>query len=147
MARFTRVLVLIALALVPISASAGPGEDASDVIDKWAAAMTAHDQGGVLKLYAPDAILHGTTSPIMSEGTAAISAYFSVLAGSSIKIAIGERRMVVLSEDTVLGTGFYGSTLMPDGQPAARFTMILVKRDGNWLILHHHSSLRPKPTQ
>jgi len=74
-------------------------------------------------------------------------AYFSALAGSSIKITIGERRMVVLSDETVLGTGFYGSTLMQDGQPAARFTMILVKRDGDWVILHHHSSLRPKPAQ
>jgi hypothetical protein len=63
---------------------------------------------------------------------------------------IGERRTVGLSDGAVLGTGFYEFTRMQDGQPVptpARFTMVLVKRDGNWLIAHHHSSQRPKPAQ
>jgi hypothetical protein len=50
MGRFTRVLVLVLLALVPMSASAGPAEDASAVIDRWAAAYTANDADAVVKL-------------------------------------------------------------------------------------------------
>jgi uncharacterized protein (TIGR02246 family) len=150
MARFTRVLVFMLLALVPMSASAGPAEDASAVIDRWATAFNANDADAVLKLYASDALLLGTVSPILSEGTDPIRAYFARLPGSGTKVVIGERRIVVLSGQAVLGTGFYEFTRMQDGKPVptpARFTMVLVERDGAWLIAHHHSSQRPNPPQ
>jgi uncharacterized protein (TIGR02246 family) len=150
MARFTRILVFMLLTLVPMSASAGPAEDASAVIDRWATAFNASDADAVLKLYASDALLLGTVSPILSEGTDPIRAYFARLPGSGTKVVIGEGRMVVLSDQAVLATGFYEFTRMQDGKPVptpARFTMVLVKRDGAWLIAHHHSSQRPNPPQ
>src|SRR5258708_39851147 len=107
MARFTRVLVFMLLALVPMSVSAGPAEDASAVIGRWATAFNANDADAVLKLYASDALLLGTVSPILSEGTDPIRAYFARLPGSGTKVVIGERRTVVLSDQAVLGTGFY----------------------------------------
>jgi hypothetical protein len=32
-------------------------------------------------------------------------------------------------------------------RPADRFKMVLVKQGNDWLIAHHHSSLRPPPKQ
>jgi hypothetical protein len=46
--------------------------------------------------------------------------------------------------------GFYQFTVHVNGQAVvipARFTMALVRRNGAWLILHHHSSVLPKPPQ
>jgi hypothetical protein len=50
----------------------------------------------------------------------------------------------------VLAAGFYEFTRMLDGKPVpapARFSIAVVKRDSDWLIAHHHSSMRPKPAQ
>ena len=76
----------------------------------------------------------------MSEGSDAIRAYFAPLQGSGNKNAIGERRTLVLSDNAVLVTGFYEFTRVKEGKtvPApARFTMLLIKHDGEWSISHH----------
>ena len=151
MTRVTRLLIIVLLALSPAEvAFSAPADEASAVIDRWAAAFSANDADAVVALYAPDAILLGTVSPILSEGTEAIRAYFARLPGSGNKVVIGERRMVVLDDDAVLVTGFYEFTRLQDGTPVptpARFTMVVVKRGGGWVIMHHHSSIRPKPPQ
>jgi hypothetical protein len=52
--------------------------------------------------------------------------------------------------DAVLVFGFYQFTLHVSGEAAiipSRFTIALVRRNGAWLILHHHSSVLPKPPQ
>jgi uncharacterized protein (TIGR02246 family) len=151
MTTLPRVLIIVLLALAPTGAAfASPADEASAVIDHWAAAYSANDTDAVVKLYAQDAILLATTSPLLAEGTGPIRAYFARLPGSGNKVAMGERRMVVLGDSAVLGTGFYEFTLAQDGKPVptpARFTMVLVKRGSDWFITHHHSSQRPKPPQ
>jgi uncharacterized protein (TIGR02246 family) len=149
MTRFTRIMILAVVVLTPVIAVAGPAEDASTVIDRWAAAFSANDLDAVVKLYAPDAILLGTVSPILAEGTEPIRAYFAKFPGSGNKVVIGEQRMVILSDGAVLGTGFYEFTAIRDGTPVptpTRFSMVVMKRGHDWLIFHH-SSQRPKPPQ
>ena len=124
---------------------AGAGEEANAAIDRWSAAYSSNDPEAVVKTYRPDAILLGTVSPIMSEGSDAIRTYFAPLKGSGNKNAIGERRTLVLSDNAVLVTGFYEFTRVKEGKPVpapARFTMLLIKHDDEWLIHHHHSSPR-----
>ncbi len=135
------------LVLRPVASFAAPA-DASAVIDRWTAAYNAGDAEGIVKLYAPDAVLLGTRSPIISQGTEAIRTYFSALVKPTTgnKIVIDDRRMIVLGDlRSVLVTGFYtflrGSAATPD---PARFTLLLVNRGGVWLIAHHHSSVRPQ---
>ena len=138
-------LVLLAILTLPLIAIAGSGEEANAVIDRWSAAYSSNDPDAVAKNYRPDAILLGTVSPILSQGTDAIRAYFSNLKGSGNKNAIGERHTMVLSDNAVIVTGFYDFTRMKDGQPVpgpSRFTMLLIKDGGEWLIAHHHSSPR-----
>jgi uncharacterized protein (TIGR02246 family) len=133
------------LLLTPFGALAGPAEDANATVDRWSAAYNSNDPEALVKTYTPDAILLGTSSAIMSEGPDAIYKYFLRSKGSGNKNVVGERRTIVLGETAVVVTGFYDFTLMQDGQPAAtpaRFTMLVVKRDGEWRIAHHHSSPR-----
>jgi len=123
-------------------ALAGPAEEANAVIDQWSTAYSANDRDALVGLYAPDAILLGTTSPVISEGTEGIQKYFQELPGSGRKNTIVERRTMVLSETSVVGTGFYNFARAAENDTPrpSRFTMVLVKRDGRWLIAHHHSS-------
>ena len=143
--RFARLVLTALIILSPAAALAGPGEEANTAIDRWSAAYGSNDPEAVVKTYRPDAVLLGTASPMMSEGSDAIRAYFAPLKGSGNKNTISERRTLVLSDNAVLVTGFYEFTRVKEGQsvPApARFTMLLIKHDGEWLISHHHSSPR-----
>ena len=123
-------------------AHAGPAEEANAVIDQWSATYSANDRDALVGLYAHDAILLGTTSPVISEGTESIRKYFQELPGSGRKNTIVERRTIVLSETNVVGTGFYtfSRAAENDTPRPSRYTMVVVKRDGRWMIAHHHSS-------
>jgi len=149
-ARFAQLIFLALMITSPVIAVAGPREEANALIDRWSAAYSSNDPEAVVKNYRSDAILLGTVSPVLSQGTEAIRTYFSGLKGNGNKNAIGERHTLVLSDNSVLVTGFYEFTRMKDGKPVAgpsRFTMLLIKEGGEWLIAHHHSSPRVQPTK
>ena len=138
-----RCLFASLLLISPAVASAGPAEEANALIDRWSAAYTSNDVDAVVSNYWPDAILLGTVSPVISEGTDALQKYFSLIKGSGNKNTIQERRTIVVDDKAVVVTGFYEFTRMKDGQPSpspSRFTMLITKRGGEWRIAHHHSS-------
>ena len=148
MGMFTRVIIFLLLVYAPSAAFAGPAEDANATVDRWSAAYSTNEPETVVKNYWPDAVLLGTVSPVMSEGTEAIRTYFSPLKGSGNKNAIGERRAIVIDDNAVVVTGFYVFTRMVEGKPVpgpSRFTMLVTKRGGEWRIAHHHSSPHVQP--
>jgi uncharacterized protein (TIGR02246 family) len=129
---------------------AGPAEDANAALDRFSAAYTANDIDALDQLYSPNAILLGTNSPIISEGRDAVRAYFTnlKLAGSGNRNQIQERKTIVIDDNAVLVTGFYEFIRVSEGKPVpgpARFTVLLTKTDGQWLIAHQHSSPRAQP--
>jgi uncharacterized protein (TIGR02246 family) len=143
-----KAICISSLLLAPAVALGGPAEEANAALDRWSAAYSANDPEAIVKTYAPDAILLGTVSPVISEGTEAIRKYFALVKDSGNKNAIMERRTIVIGDNAVLVTGFYEFIRMKDGQPApspARFTMLVTKRNGDWLIVHHHSSPQVQP--
>ncbi len=146
MRQIARALILGLVLLAPAAASAGPAEEASAVIDRWAAAFGAGDLDGLMKLYTPDALLLGTTSPKLLAGSEAIRSYLKSHPGIGHTVTVDERRIVVLGETSVMGVGFYTFTLVQDGQSVprlTRFTVVLTKHGSDWLIAHHHSSMVP----
>jgi uncharacterized protein (TIGR02246 family) len=143
-------LVMVALISMARTSRAGPAEEANAALDRFSAAYTANDVETLVQLYAPNAILLGTNSPAISEGRDAVRAYFTnlKLAGSGNKNEIQDRRTIVVNDDAVVVTGFYQFTRMSDGQPVpapARFTVLLTRVGGQWLIAHQHSSPRAMP--
>ena len=136
------------LLITPLTAFAGPAEDASAVLATWSAAYTANDPDAITAQYWPDAILLGTVSPVISAGQDAIKTYFSGVRGTGNKNEITETHTIPISADAVLLTGFYMFTRMTDGKPVpapSRFTMLMTRRDGVWHIAHHHSSPHVPP--
>ena len=136
--------VLIALILgTPAAASAGPAEDANAAVDRWSAAYSSNDPEIIAKSYWSDAILLGTVSPVISEGTEAIVTYFTPTKGTGNKNAIDERHTIVVDDNAVVVTGFYTITRIVDGKSVpgpSRFTMLVTKRGDEWRVAHHHSS-------
>ena len=145
MALFIQTVLIVLTLMSSAAAIAAPAEEANAVVDQWSAAYTSNEPEAVVKKYWPDAILLGTVSPVISEGSEAIEKYFSVLKGSGNKNAVQERRTIVIDDNAVLVTGFYEFIGMQEGMPVprpSRFTMLITRRGGEWRIAHHHSSPR-----
>ncbi|MEA2902979.1 MAG: hypothetical protein QOI12_366 [Alphaproteobacteria bacterium] len=137
MQRLVPWIIVAVMTLTPVKTFAGPAEDAAATIDRWVAAYSSNDVEALLKVYAPDGILQGTSEPQINVGSDAIRRYFRGLPNSGNKVTIKERRMVVIDDTTVLGLGFYTF------RSPARFSFLVVKRGADWFLAHHHSSSVP----
>lgn len=143
MARFIKFVFVALMLVLPGVSLAGPTEDANAALDRWSTAYSANDPELIANNYWPDAILLGTVSPVMSEGTEAIIKYFMPSKGSGNKNTIEERRAIKINDDAVVVTGFYTFSRMVEGKPVpgpSRYTMLVTKRGSEWRIAHHHSS-------
>jgi len=143
-----RGLLLALLVLIPAQAFSGPAEEADVFFARWKVAYDANDNVAVAKLYAADALLHGTRSRDVTEGREAITKYFTVVVGTGNKVEFREKQLRVIDPTTIMVVGFNDFMRNRDGKlvpEPARFTMVLVKQGNEWLIAHHHSSLRPPP--
>lgn len=148
MSAFMRLFLLAFLAVIPTQVLSGPAEDAADLFTRWKSAYDANDNVAVAKLYASDAILHGTRSRNLTIGRDAITKYFTVVVGTGNKVEFREHELKALNDATILVVGFNDFMRNKDGSltpEPARFSMVLVKQGSDWLIAHHHSSLRPPP--
>lgn len=128
-------------------AFAGPAEEASALVDQWSATYNSNDRNALVKLYAPDALLFGTNSKIATRGTDGIRDYFVALDNGDRRNTIIDKTVFVLNDSAVVVAGFYDfSRKDPNYKPVpARYTMLIVKQGGKWLIEHHHSSPRGAP--
>jgi uncharacterized protein (TIGR02246 family) len=129
---------------------AGAQEDVAAAVERWEKTFNANDVAGLVKLYAPDAVLVGPAGLTLNEGSEAIQKYFARLEKSGDKVTIGIRKVVVLDDKVAFVTGFYEFTAIRRGEAhksPAGFTMVLVKQGDQWLIAHQHSSRRSTPTQ
>ena len=134
MAWLVRCALVALVAMVPVTAMAGPEEDGAAAIDRWDAAYNANDLDALMKAYAPDAVLQGTSEPQINVGTAELRKYFRNLPKGGSSNTIHERRMFVINDTTVLGVGTYTFKSGP-----SRFSFLVVKRGNDWVIQHHHS--------
>jgi ketosteroid isomerase-like protein len=101
---FVRVLILV-LVLASTKGYAGSAEDAGAVVGRWTTAFNSNDVNTLVSLYAPDAVLMGTTGFSLVEGQAAIRDYFSRLATSGDKVAVGEQKVSMLDDNVAYVTG------------------------------------------
>lgn len=138
-------------ASVPIAAGApGPEpaahEDPSVLTAAWAEAYNSRDRARIVALYAPDAVLIGTSAKKPAAGRAAIAAYFRDAASRpTARVVLGEHSARVYG-DTAIDSGLYTFFEAREGGAAltpARYTFVYRKREGQWLIVEHHSSRVP----
>lgn len=142
-----RACLKLALPFLMLLFSSAPGiagteEDASAAVDKWSATFSANDRNGIVELYASDALLFGTNAKVPAKGREEIYQYFAALDQGNRRNTIIDRTVFVLNENSVVVAGYYNFDRAGEENQLrpARFTMLLVKRQGQWLIQHHHSS-------
>ena len=143
--------MLIAVALFASlcsTATAGPKEDALQVVEKWAKAFTESDVDGIVKLYAPDALFLGTGSKTVVVKPEEIRKYFeqALLSNRPRGARLDSNSAMVVSDTAVVVTGLDTVTGVRDGKPTSangRVTFVVAKRGSDWQIVHFHRSAMP----
>jgi uncharacterized protein (TIGR02246 family) len=105
------------------------------------------DPDKVLPLYAEEAVLWGTLSPMVRADRAALRDYFvtafRVLPG--LKVTFGDQLIRVYG-NAAINTGYYTFSYSKDGEVktlSARYSFTYVNNGERWLIVDHHSSAMP----
>ena len=146
--RVMGLCVALVMTLLIQPGAARQQEGVEGAIKRWAEAFAALDGERSAAVYAPDARLWGTVAAEPAVGRAEIRAYFDSgrQRARSRRVAIGAHATRVYGT-TAVSSGRYDFTnVLFDGTPSvrrARFSMTFVDRDGQWLIVDHHSSELP----
>ena len=129
-------------------------DDVAAAMNMWGdylAKGTTEEPGEILTLYADDAVLWGTISTTRRDDPAAIRDYFvnAYKALPNLSVTFEDPYIRVYG-DAAFNTGYYTFSYEKEGATQtlpARYSFTLVKRDGDWQIVDHHSSAMPQPPQ
>jgi hypothetical protein len=93
-----------------------------------------------------------TLSPALTSGTEGLKSYFAAGAKNKTQVkVVGSPTATKVSDSVVVLSGIYEfSGTRADGQSftaPARYTFVIANVDGQWRIMHQHSSPQPRPPQ
>lgn len=121
---------------------------AEENFKRWNNALLTREAKNVANLYIEDASFLPTVSPEFKKGQAEAEGYFKHFLEKNPKGKIVKEIIQPISEKYYLHSGLYDFELGPDEDRQiveARFTFLWEMNDGGeWLIAHHHSSVKPK---
>ena len=151
-----RVIIVAGLLFWNTAAPAGDAGDTGAEIEireataAWVAAFNARDAQRIAALYAPDAVFWGTVSPTIRITPDQVLEYFdaSVARSPNMRIGIHEQH-VRLYGNTATSSGVYITRNPQQGAGdllrVSRFTFVYQRREGQWVVVAHHSSRMPTP--
>jgi uncharacterized protein (TIGR02246 family) len=129
------------------------GEESMEYIAKrnfvlWNDVLQASDPKRVAKMYSSDATFLPTMSPDFKHGTSEAEEYFEHFLERNPKGVIVSDTVQSLGENSYLHSGMYNFEIDQDGGRTvieARFSFVWRKEAaGEWKIIHHHSSVKPR---
>jgi uncharacterized protein (TIGR02246 family) len=140
-----RILAL-ALLLAATVARADAVSDVKAATAKWVDAFNRKSATDIVALYAKDAVFFGTSSPVLRDSPELVQDYFKSLPtlGDAV-ITVSDSRVQVYG-NVAVHTGFYTRSSAQDGKQVrnpARFTFVYEQRNGQWVLVNHHSSALP----
>lgn len=147
---FIRALFLLCVLAAP-SAHAGIGglaeeQEIQQATAAWVEAYNARDAVRIAALYAPDATFWGTRSDALRITPREIAAYFEEsVANPTLRVTIDQQSIRVYG-DVAFNAGTYTVSDRKSAEEVktpGRFSFVFNKRNGQWLIVHHHSSRMP----
>jgi uncharacterized protein (TIGR02246 family) len=118
-----------------------------DATAAWGAAYDSRDPKRITALYAPDAVLWGTTSKSIASTPQKIDEYFRDAPKSpASRVQFGPQDVRIYG-DVAINSGYYTFKTMQGGKAVdvpARYTLVFRHAGGSqWNIIQHHSSRVP----
>ena len=144
-----RTLMLVCAAAVVAMPSRLGGQSPSAALQAWVEAFDSRDPKRIVAIYAPDAVLWGTTARTIATTPESIWGYFKDSGQRPwTRVTIDSQHERVYGSVAIV-SGAYTFSDVRDGVASnvrpARFTFVF-RRDGErWLIVDHHSSRVPEP--
>jgi uncharacterized protein (TIGR02246 family) len=130
------------------AATAGPKEEALQVVEKWSKAFDNSDVDGITNLCASDALFLGTGSKTVVTKPEGVHEYFEQLRIDMPRGAtLNNHETMTLSDTAVIVSGLDTVTRVHDGKPLSargRVTFVVAKRGPDWKIVHFHRSAMPE---
>jgi uncharacterized protein (TIGR02246 family) len=118
------------------------------IVERWAQSFNEGNADAIAGLYAPGATIWGTLAQKLTISPKDIRTYFIEAARAGLRVKLEEHVSSVISETCAVDAGQYEFSRTTDGQTTsfpARYSFVLVKQNGAWMIAHQHSSILPKP--
>ena len=113
------------------------------LFESWNQALATGDPAQVAQLYGDHALLLPTLSSELRETPEAITDYFNSFLARHPSGSVTHRQ-IRFGCNGAVDAGTYRFTLHdPEATVEARYTFVYGLEDGQWRILHHHSSLQP----
>lgn len=143
--KFFKAFVLNLTLLISCNSFSASEEDVQATAMLWINGISLGDADYMLSLYAPDAILHGTLSPVLRDNPVLIREYFAGITNNPPNMFFVEPMHIRIFEDTAVNTGNYG-VILSEGAEAIlmRYSFVYRKVNDEWLIVDHHSSVMPE---
>lgn len=114
---------------------------------RWNEALLSGNPEIVANLYTEDATFLPTLSPEFKKGRLGAVEYFSHFLKKNPSGKIIEEKIQFFNDELYSHSGLYDFEVdSGEGKRSlvnARFTFIWQKRNDEWKIVHHHSSLKP----
>lgn len=123
-------------------------DDAYAIVQRWEAALNVGDADAVAALYAPSATIWGTLAQDLATTITDITSYFHQATRTGLKVKLGRHVLLPVAEVGMIDAGHYEFSRAADRQIStfpARYSFVLMKQNGAWMIAHQHSSFLPKP--
>lgn len=136
-------LVLVGCAGLP---RGGTEAEVVAAAQAWGVAYDSRNPARIVAQYAPDATFWGTTSKSVAATPQAVAEYFKDAAARPNARVRFDSHNVRMLGDTATDSGQYTFLDQRDGAQIAnpaRFTLVFHRRDGRWVLVHHHSSRVP----
>lgn len=115
---------------------------------KWNDLLQTKDPNIVADLYAPGSTFLPTVSPDFKKGPEQASGYFGDFLKQKPDAEIIDEVVQALGDNNYLHSGMYNFEVGPDDNRQtieARFSFVWQKNEqGQWQIIHHHSSMKPE---
>jgi uncharacterized protein (TIGR02246 family) len=141
------MVVGASVSMIASVAIGGPRDDVAAATANWANVFADNNADSILPLYAKDAVLWGTLSPVVRNDPGAIKAYFvgafNALPKATVKFG---DQLIRIYGNTAVNTGYYTFSYVKDGETKsipARYSLTFVRDADKWLIVDHHSSAMP----
>ena len=123
---------------------------ATQLLAAWIEHFNAHDLDAICSLYSTEAVLWGTYAANLTTEAEGVRRYFSEAFRQGLRAEVVQDTLHTQSYESIcVCSGAYVVTKQSSSGSAeypARFSLVVSTVQGQWRIVHHHSSLNPVRT-
>ncbi len=115
---------------------------------KWQESIDSEIPENIVKLYDKNSVLLATLAPEPLISNEAKQEYFkNLVKRENLDVKVNKEFIEVLDNNTASVSGIYTFSFTENGKKIelpARYSFVYEKKDGDWKIITHHSSVVPK---